>query len=65
MLEIIYDTFAIKIVHDSPKEVPVQRPREPKVLRFTRYNGDGDDFLEGYYLNCRYNSDNIDVSREH
>ena len=65
MLEIVYHTLSVEEIHGHPQEIPVERSREPKILRPARDVGNGDDFFEGHNLNCRHDPNHIDVPREH
>lgn len=65
MLEIIDDTLAIEEVHCRSQPIPVQCLGELQSTRATRHIGNGNDFLEGYYLDCSHNRYDVDVAHEH
>ena len=65
VLEIIDDTLPIQKVHRGPQEVPVQRPRKAQTPVSARDICNGDNFFEGYNLQCGDDSYHIDMSCEH
>lgn len=65
MLEVVYHTFSIQKIHGSPKEIPIERSCEPKVFRPAGHISYRNDFFEGHDLDCRHDSNHIDVPRKH
>ena len=65
MFEIINHTFPIQKVHGTGQPIPIQGLGEANVFLFTRGIGNGDDLLERDYLNCRNNTNDVDVTGKH
>ena len=65
VFEVIYDAFAIEVVHGGCKEIPVQGFGQWKVLSLCVYGRDGNDFFKGDYLYSGYDGDDVDMSCEH
>lgn len=64
MLEVVYDTFPVEIVHCRPQKVPIQSFSEPKTPSSTRDVGNSDDFLERYDLDSGDDQNDVYVSGE-
>jgi len=61
-LEVVDDAFAVKKVHGSTKEVPVERLGEAQAAGPAGHVGDGDDLFEGDDLDGGDDDNNVDVT---
>ena len=64
VLEIVYDTFAVEVVHCCAEEVPVERLGESQTARATGHTCYCDHLLETHNLNGRNEHQNIDMTRK-
>lgn len=65
MFEIVDDAFAIEEVHCGRQEVPVQGLSQRKILRFSGYGRDCNDFFEGDDLDSGHHGDDVNVTCKH